>query len=74
MKRIPKETQAFLNWATDRGWRVERLKRGNHLKLTREGCQSVFCSSTPSDRRAFLNSKSDIRRAEQEAGITDTRR
>lgn len=61
-----KDSLQLIRWAEDRGWQATLTKNG-HVKLTREGHDSVIIASTPSDRRAVLNEKSRVKRAERKA-------
>lgn len=66
MKNINGKQKRLVEYAAARGWRVTRT-RGDHIRFDKDGCQSVFTSSTPSDRRATLNAESTLRRAERAA-------
>lgn len=39
------------------------LTRGNHWRVRLENGELVFCSLTPSDRRALANFKAQVKRA-----------
>ena len=55
-------------YATDHGWQVS-LTRGGHLRFTKPGRGPVFTSSTPSDRRAYLNALAMLRREDRSAPL-----
>lgn len=38
------------------------ITNGNHLRLQLPNGRSVFASATPSDRRAMLNTRAEVRR------------
>lgn len=61
-----KDSLQLIRWAEDRGWQAMLTKSG-HVKLTREGHDSVIIASTPSDRRAMLNEKARVKRSERKA-------
>ena len=68
MLRFDESTKRLVAFARGRGWRVSRAKSG-HIRFDKEGCQTVFFSSTPSDYRAALNAKSKLRRADAGQGV-----
>ena len=43
---------------------VPGLTRGGHIRFTKTGKQTVFCSRTPGCRRATKNAISDLKKAE----------
>jgi|AntRauTorckE6833_2_1112554.scaffolds.fasta_scaffold128630_2 hypothetical protein len=49
------------------GFDISRT-RNNHLKLTKPGCQPVFCPGTPGDIRSQKNAVGQIRRSAR--GVT----
>lgn len=53
--------------AAQAGWTVT-IRKGGHLKFEHPEAASVFSSSTPSDRRAVLNTRAQLRRNLKEAG------
>ena len=57
-----KELKSLLELATQQGWQVER-RNSNHYKLIAPNGKVVFTSSTPSDNRAILNIKRDLKSA-----------
>lgn len=58
----PKEVRKLISLAEEQGWRVE-LKKGGHYRLySPDGKTIVTAGSTPSDRRAYQNIKSDLKR------------
>ena len=56
------ELKKHIRWACEQGWSVDRTAK-NHLRFSREGCRATFFSGTPSDRRAILNHRSQLRNA-----------
>jgi predicted RNA binding protein YcfA (HicA-like mRNA interferase family) len=56
----------LLRQASACGWQVTRT-RGGHWRLRHPGGVVVVMSSTPSDRRALLNFRAQLRRAERGA-------
>jgi predicted RNA binding protein YcfA (HicA-like mRNA interferase family) len=56
----------LLRQASACGWQVTRT-RGGHWRLRHPGGGVVVMSSTPSDRRALLNFRAQLRRAERGA-------
>jgi len=58
-----KNLRALVAFAVDEGWVVTRTKSG-HLRFTKTGCAPIFTSSTPSDCRAGLNARAQLRRAQ----------
>jgi len=67
LSRGHKRLRALIEFAVSEGWHVKRT-RGGHLKFTKTGCAAIYTSSTASDHRASLNARSQIRRADREAG------
>lgn len=59
--KIPREFAPYARQAVLRGWRVEPTKN-LHLKWIAPSGAIIFSSSTPSDRRAALNLRSQLRR------------
>lgn len=57
-----KEAKKLLALAVRQGFIIE-VRRNNHLKVTSPSGRFFFASSTPSDRRAVLNLRADLRRA-----------
>lgn len=57
-----KEIKIIIEYAEGLGFQVDSTN-SNHLKFKKEGCVTVYTSSTPSDHRAFLNIKSQLKRA-----------
>jgi hypothetical protein len=55
-----KEVQVLIKEARNQGWAVERT-RGDHYKWLSPRGTFFFSASTPSDRRALLNLKRDLR-------------
>ena len=56
-----KEARKLLALLAKQGWLIE-VRRSNHLKITAPSGRFIFCSSTPSDHRAFLNLRADLRK------------
>jgi predicted RNA binding protein YcfA (HicA-like mRNA interferase family) len=56
-----KEIQELIKVAEDQGWRVER-SNGGHFKWLAPNGKMVITSATPSDKRAFANIQTDLRR------------
>ena len=67
-RRCGKGVWELLIYAADHGWQIS-LTRGGHLRLTKPGRGPVFTSSTPSDRRAYLNALATLRRADRSATL-----
>ncbi|GBH08380.1 2,4-dienoyl-CoA reductase or related NADH-dependent reductase [Pseudomonas syringae pv. actinidiae] len=44
---------------------------GGHIKFTKGGCSPIFTSFTPSDHRAGLNARAQLRRAQNPSQIGD---
>ncbi|WP_061291203.1 hypothetical protein [Azotobacter vinelandii] len=65
--KIKKSLQDLAEFALAEGWSVRRT-RGNHICFFKSGCAPIFTSSTPSDYRANLNAKAQLRR-QQRAGL-----
>ncbi|HFH4260712.1 hypothetical protein [Pseudomonas aeruginosa] len=57
---------ALIEFALGEGWRVVRTS-GGHLKFTKQGCASIYTSSTASDHRADRNARAQLRRADRQA-------
>lgn len=53
-------------FATEAGWTVAQTQK-LHLKFSKPGRQPVFTSGTPGDRRAWLNAKSQLVKADKQA-------
>lgn len=58
-----KNLQALVAFAIGEGWAVSRT-RGGHVKFTKLGYCPIFTSFTPSDHRAGLNARAQLRRAQ----------
>jgi len=56
-----KDFARLVKIATTAGWKVDKRKAGHVCFETPDG-RKVFTSSTPSDKRAFLNLRSELRR------------
>lgn len=52
-------------YASSAGWSVKRTN-GGHLRFSKPGRPFIFTSSTPSDRRAYLNALAMLRRADRQ--------
>lgn len=48
------------------GWAVAQTQN-MHLKFSKSGRKPVFTSGTPGDRRAWLNAKSQLTKADKQA-------
>jgi hypothetical protein len=60
-----RELNAVLAAALGSGWRVRRTNN-NHLMAVSPGGSVVVVGTTPSDKRAFLNTRARIRRIDQQ--------
>jgi predicted RNA binding protein YcfA (HicA-like mRNA interferase family) len=60
-KMKSKEIQELIKLAETQGWRVEK-SNGGHYKWMSPTGKMVITSATPSDKRAFANIQSDLRR------------
>ena len=58
--------RALIEFALGEGWRVVRTS-GGHLEFTKQGCASIYTSSTASDHRADRNAHAQLRRADRQA-------
>ena len=67
-RRCGKGVGELLIYAADHGWQIS-LTQGGHLRFTKPGHGPVFTSSTPSDRRAYLNALAMLRRADRSAPL-----
>lgn len=65
-----KSLQDLAEFAISQGWAVHRT-HGGHIKLTKGGCSPIFTSFTPSDHRAGLNARAQLRRAQTHSQIGD---
>jgi hypothetical protein len=54
----------LMDFALSHGWKVSRTQ-GGHIRFTKAGMPPIFTSSTPSDYRAELNAKAQLRRADR---------
>ena len=61
------DLKRLVSFAQSAGWAVQQTRK-LHLKFTKPGRQPVFTSGTPSDRRAWLNAKSQLSQADKLAG------
>jgi hypothetical protein len=59
--KLPKEYQELLKLAEQQGWTVVR-RNNTHLAWVSPTGAKVYSSATPSDWRAVLNLKRDLRR------------
>lgn len=64
-RRLGKSAFPLLAYAWTAGWSVTRT-RGGHLRFAKPGRAAIFTSSTPSDRRAYLNAMAMLRRADRQ--------
>jgi predicted RNA binding protein YcfA (HicA-like mRNA interferase family) len=60
------DLERLLRQASACGWQVART-RGGHWRLLHPSGGIVVMSSTPGDRRALLNMRAQLRRAERRA-------
>lgn len=58
------DLRQLVDFAKANGWTVSRT-RGGHIRFTKPGLGSIYTSSTPSDYRAGLNAKAQLRRAQR---------
>lgn len=61
-RRYKPEVQRVIDHAEAEGWTWSRTLKG-HIKFLQAGCQPVFFGTTPSDRRAVLNSISNLNKS-----------
>jgi hypothetical protein len=64
-RQLRKPAYSLLAYAWTAGWSITRT-RGGHLRFAKPGRPSIFTSSTPSDRRAYLNALAMLRRADRQ--------
>lgn len=64
-RRCGKSVFALFDYAAVNGWQVKRTN-GGHLRFAKPGRAAIFTSSTPSDRRAYLNALAMLRRADRQ--------
>lgn len=60
--KIPRDLQLAARLARAAGWTITQTG-GGHLAWRPPNGRAVFCSSTPSDRRAMANTIGKLRRA-----------
>lgn len=58
-----KAIQDLAEFAVLNGWIVQRT-RGGHVKFSKGGCTPIYTSFSPSDYRAGLNARAQLRRAQ----------
>ena len=58
---MKKDMAQLMDTAKSQGWSIE-LAKGGHFKWVSPSGAVVFTSCTPSDKRAFKNIQSDLRR------------
>ncbi|WP_122341975.1 hypothetical protein [Pseudomonas caricapapayae] len=63
LRGAKKSLQALAEFAISQGWAVQRT-HGGHVKFTKGGCSPIYTSFTPSDHRADLNARAQLRRAQ----------
>lgn len=61
-KRISQRAKAVIEAGHALGFTVTRTA-GDHLRFSKPGCEPVFASGTPGDRRAVQNAVSALRRS-----------
>lgn len=59
-----KELRPVLNEASKLGFEAG-LTRNGHVKFHKQGKKTVFCPSTPGDKRGIKNTVSQLRRSER---------
>ena len=59
-----KDMRKLIKELKPEGWTAE-LTRGDHIALVHPRYGKVFCSQTPSDRRALQNIRQEIRAAQR---------
>lgn len=62
------QVRTLIEWAEKHGWKVQ-ITNGNHLQFYHAMAGMVFSSFSPSDRRAYLNARADMRRKMIEVGF-----
>lgn len=62
MRGINKEMRKLVQAAEGQSWRVE-LTNGGHLKFLPPEGPFIIAAQTPSDRRTWLNTRANLRRA-----------
>lgn len=60
------ELRDLVEWAKALGFEVERT-RGSHIRFRRPNTPLVSSSMTPSDHRAYMNTRSKLKRALKQA-------
>lgn len=60
--KIPRELRATADKARAAGWTISHT-RGGHLAWKSPAGRTVFCPSTPSDRRSVANVIGKLKRA-----------
>ncbi|WP_044422847.1 hypothetical protein [Pseudomonas syringae group genomosp. 3] len=63
LRGTKKPLQELAEFAISQGWAVHRTN-GGHVKFTKGGCSPIFTSFTPSDHRAGLNARAQLRRTQ----------
>ncbi|GAB0064216.1 MULTISPECIES: hypothetical protein [Pseudomonas syringae group] len=63
LKGTKKSLQELAVFAISQGWAIHRTGSG-HIKFTKSGCPPIYTSFTPSDHRASLNARAQLRRAQ----------
>lgn len=64
-RRFGKSIAMLWVYACSAGWSIKRTN-GGHLRFSKPGRPVIFTSSTPSDRRAYLNALAMLRRADRQ--------
>jgi hypothetical protein len=64
-RRFGKSIAELWAYACSAGWSVKRTN-GGHLRFSKPGRPVIFTSSTPSDRRGYLNALAMLRRADRQ--------
>ena len=58
-----KRVMPVVEYAKRMGYQVTSSRRNQHLKISKDGHQTIFCSATPSDHRAIKNTMAQLRRS-----------
>jgi predicted RNA binding protein YcfA (HicA-like mRNA interferase family) len=64
--RAGTELRDLVEWAKELGFECERT-RGSHIRFRRPNTPLVSSSMTPSDHRAYMNTRAKLKRALREA-------
>ena len=61
--RHNKRVMPIVKYAKELGYSVNNGRRNSHLRFSKDGHQTVVCSSTPSDPRSVKNAICQLRRS-----------